>query len=59
MGLKHFSLGQAFRFDVDAQSQLNVNLVRNGVTRSCPAILPPPPFPIDACPKLELDWTRP
>jgi hypothetical protein len=53
---KYLSLGQAFRFDADTRSQLNVNLVRSGPTRSCPAL---PPFPIDACPELKLDWTRP
>jgi class 3 adenylate cyclase len=48
---KTFSLGQAFRFDVDTNSQLNVNLVRSGPTRSCPAL---PPVPSDACPELKL-----
>ena len=53
---KYFSLGQAFRFDADTRSQLNVNLVRSGPTRLCPAL---PPFPVEACPELKLDWTRP
>ena len=34
----HFSLGQVFRFNVDSRSSLNVNGVRTGTTRSCPAV---------------------
>jgi hypothetical protein len=50
----HFSLGQAFRQNVDTGSMLNVNGVRQEDTRACP---------LDAdttgCPPLALDWVRP
>jgi hypothetical protein len=49
-----FSLGQAFRFNVDIHSRLNVNGVRTGATRDCPA----KSATVD-CPALGLDWTRP
>lgn len=54
----HFSLGQAFRHNLDETSTLNVNQVRNGPERRCPA-LPTSPDPDPACPRLEIDWTRP
>ena len=49
-----FSLGQAFRFNIDPASLLNSTGVRNGVTRPCQALVSS-----DACPRLDLDWSRP
>jgi len=49
-----FSLGQAFRFNVDIHSRLNANGVRTGATRDCPAKT----ATLD-CPALGLDWMRP
>jgi hypothetical protein len=53
----HFSLGQAFRFNVDPRSWVNVNGLRSGPTQPCPAMQPPEPDP--RCPRLQLDWERP
>ena len=50
----HFSLGQAFRQNVDPSSMLNVNAVRQELTRSCALDADTP-----ACPPLALDWARP
>ncbi len=54
----HISLGQAFRMNLESHSVLNLDLVRSGPTRSCPAEPPPYPDP-PACPELRLDWVRP
>jgi hypothetical protein len=57
---KHFSLGQAFRFNVNKLSMLNQNGSRQGPERDCP---PKPlegaPEPDFECPGLALDWSRP
>jgi hypothetical protein len=50
----HFSLGQAFRMNLDDTSTLNTNGVRQGTTRPCP-----PDAQSQACPILKTDWTRP
>jgi hypothetical protein len=50
----HVALGQAFRFNLDPASFLNVHGVRTGPERDCPALVTS-----DACPKLHLDWSRP
>ena len=56
----HFSLGQAFRFNVNKLSMLNKNGPRQGPERDCP---PKPsetaPEPDFECPGLALDWSRP
>jgi hypothetical protein len=49
-----FSLGQAFRQNVDCTSTINVNQVRQGPVRSCPLKVES-----DSCPALDLDWARP
>jgi hypothetical protein len=50
----HVSLGQAFRFNVDERSFLNVHGVRSGTRRICKAL-----ETSEACPRLDLDWARP
>lgn len=50
----HFSLGQAFRQNVDSSSMLNVNGVRQEDTRSCPL-----DADTDSCLPLAFDWVRP
>ena len=50
----HFSLGQAFRLNLDVDSILNINQIRVGPTRWCPT-----DFASAACPALGLDWVRP
>jgi hypothetical protein len=50
----HFSLGQAFRQNVDCSSTLNTNQVRQGPARSCPL-----KAESAQCPPLRLDWARP
>jgi hypothetical protein len=54
---RHLSLGQAYRFNVDPRSWLNVNGLRPGPTHPCPAKQPAEPDP--RCPRLQLDWERP
>lgn len=49
-----FSIGQAFRFNVDVNSSLNVNGVRTGPTRTCQALTTSA-----TCPALALDSTPP
>ena len=53
----HLSLGQAFRFNVDPRSWLNVKSLRSGPTHPCPARQPAEPD--SRCPRLQLDWERP
>jgi hypothetical protein len=53
----HLSLGQAFRFNVDKRSWLNINGVRQGPTRLCPAKQPSGTDRF--CPPVSLDWDRP
>jgi hypothetical protein len=53
-----FSLGQAFRENVDPKSTLNVNGVRSGPLRSCPPAATSSST-AGACPDLGLDWSRP
>ena len=53
-----FSLGQAFRENVDPTSTLNTNGVRTGPVRSCPPDATSAST-AGACPDLGLDWTRP
>lgn len=50
----HFSLGQAFRMNLDETSRLNVMGVRQGHTRRCP-----PDLTSEECPAPHLDWVRP
>jgi hypothetical protein len=50
----HFSLGQAFRQNLEKASKLNENQVRLGPERVCPL-----DFESDECPYLGLDWPRP
>lgn len=50
----HFSLGQAFRMNVDETSRLNVMGVRQGHTRRCL-----PDLTSEECPAPHLDWVRP
>lgn len=50
----HFSLGQAFRQNLEPASSINVNQVSQGPTRSCPLTLDS-----SACPPLVHDWPRP
>lgn len=50
----HFSLGQAFRQNVDTTSMLNVNGVRQELARPCALDADTP-----ECPPLALDWVRP
>jgi hypothetical protein len=54
----HISLGQVLRMNLDETSVLNVNGVRSGPERRCPAEPPPLSIP-DDCPPLYLDWGRP
>ncbi len=49
-----FSIGQAFRFNMDVNSSLNVNGVRTGPTRTCQALTTSV-----TCPALALDSTPP
>jgi hypothetical protein len=49
-----FSIGQAFRFNTDVNSSLNVNGVRTGPTRTCQALTTSA-----TCPALALDSTPP
>jgi len=54
----HFSLGQAFRENLDTTSTLNANGVRSGPVRPCP----PDATSVTtggSCPDLGEDWTRP
>ena len=48
----HFSVGQAFRMNVNAGSALNTNGVRVGITRNCPD-----GTTSTTCPALSLDAT--
>jgi hypothetical protein len=50
----HFSLGQAFRTNTQADGRLIANGLRPGPRRACP-----PLTTSDICPPLALDWSRP
>jgi hypothetical protein len=50
----HFSLGQAFRQNLEPVSTINKNGVRTGLERSCPLTADS-----EACPPLARDWPRP
>jgi hypothetical protein len=50
---EHFSLGQAFRQNVNCASTINANGVRSGPVRSCAEGVASP------CPELSYDWARP
>ena len=51
----HFSLGQAFRMNTQADGRLIANGLRPGPRRACPPLT----SPSDICPPLALDWSRP
>jgi hypothetical protein len=53
-GRDRFTLGQAFRINVDNRSKLNLNGTRTGSTRACVPLANTP-----QCPALTLDWARP
>jgi len=54
----HFSLGQAFRMNTQADEWGGTMLIANGL-RSGPGRACPPLAASDSCPALALDWKRP